>query len=335
MYSENTIISNESVLLENHSPEDILHRDGQKQFLAECIKPASLGRKLRNVFLYGPPGTGKTLLSRWIMSELEHSISRIKAIYVNCWSRSTGYAVLAEILQQAEVFVGPRESMLSMVRKFENITKSPDKKFVVTLDEVDQLESPEILYDISRSGVGLVCISNNPHALSNLDSRIKSSLYLESMEFPPYSIDQLADILQQRVKYALVPNAISRDDLRIVARLCNGDARVGLEILRKSALMAEAENKKKISTDNIKKAFQDAKMMRQNKNETKLNDDEAKILDIIKAGRTNAGKIYEQYCKTVKDPVTERALRKYLQKLVKLGLVKYEGDVRWREYFAA
>ncbi|MFH0890332.1 MAG: AAA family ATPase [Candidatus Aenigmatarchaeota archaeon] len=335
MYSENMIISNESVLLENYSPEDILHRDGQKQFLAECIKPASIGRKIRNVFLYGPPGTGKTLIVRWMMSELERSANRIKAVYVNCWSRSTGYAVLAEILQQAEVFVGPRESMLSMIRKFENVTKSPEKKFVVALDEIDQLESPEILYDISRSGVGLVCISNNPHALSNLDNRIKSSLCLESMEFPSYSVDQITDILQQRAKYALVPNTISRDDMHIIARLCNGDARIGLEVLRKAALITETENRKKIATEHIRKAFQDAKLIRQNKNEAKLNNDETKVLDIIKAGRTNAGKIYEQYCKMVKDPVTERALRKYLQKLVKLGLVKYEGEVRWREYFTA
>ncbi len=335
LYSENTVIANESVLLENYAPEDILHRDGQKQLLVECVKPASAGRRIMNAFLYGPPGTGKTLLTGWIMSEMEKAVKRTKSVYVNCWSRSTAYAILGEILNQAETFVGPRESMASMMRKFENVTNSTEKKLVIVLDEVDQLESQEILYDISRSGAGLVVISNNPYALSNIDDRIKSSLNVKGIEFPAYSVDQMADILEQRVRYALAPNAISRDDIKLVARFCSGDARVGLEVLRKAALLAENENKKKIHVENVRKAFQDAKLMRKTKSESKLNDDEMEILQIIRSeNRINATRIYGRYCKKTASPVTERAVRKYLKKFSKLGLIKFEGDVRWREYMA-
>ncbi|MBI4174407.1 MAG: AAA family ATPase [Candidatus Aenigmarchaeota archaeon] len=335
-YSENIIIANESVLLETHQPEDILHRDGQKQVLAECIRPASSGKRIRNVFLYGPPGTGKTLLTKWAMSLLEKSANRIKTVYVNCWSRSTAYAVFGEILQQAEIFVSPRESMISMVRKFENAGKSQEKKFVIALDEVDQLESFEVLYDVSRSGAGLVCISNNPYALSSVDDRIKSSLQVEGLEFPAYSADQMADIIGQRAKYGLVPNAISRDDIKIIARLCSGDSRVGIEMLRKAALIAENENRKKILVEHIKKAFSEPKFMRKTKLQARLNDDEMEILKIIRSdNRIIACRIYELYSRIVPAPVTERAVRKYLKKFAKLGLIKYEGDVRWREYFAA
>ncbi|MBI2085262.1 MAG: AAA family ATPase [Candidatus Aenigmarchaeota archaeon] len=335
MFDENVVIANESILLESHSPEDIIHREGQKQVLIECVKPASSGKRIRNVFIYGPPGTGKTLMTKWILSELEKGANRVKTIYVNCWSRSTSYNVLGEILQQAEIFVSPRESMVSMIRKFENLSKQTDKKFIIALDEVDQLESNEVLYDISRSGSGLVCISNNPYALSNVDDRIKSSLQVEGIEFPAYSIDQMADIIGQRAKYALAPNAITRDDTKVIARMCNGDARVGIEMLRKAALMAENENKKKISADHIKKAFNEAKFMRKNKVEARLNEDEMEILKIIRsANKINASGIYEQYSKKVSSPVTERAVRKYLKKFAKLGLIKHEGDVRWREYLA-
>ncbi len=334
-YSENMIIANESVLLETHQPEDILHRDGQKQVLIGCVKPASSGKRIRNVFIYGPPGTGKTLLTKWVMSELEKSANRVKTVYVNCWSRSTAYAVLGEILHCAEVFVSPRESMISMIRKFENMAKHPEKKFVVVLDEVDQLESPEILYDVSRSGAGLVCISNNPYALSNVDDRIKSSLQVEGLEFPAYTTDQTADIIGQRAKYGLVPNAVMRDDIKLIARMCNGDARVGIEMLRKAALIAENEDKKKMSAEHIKKAFNEAKFMRKSKSESRLNDDEMEILKIIRSEkRINARAIYGQYSKKVPSPVTERAVRKYLKKFANLGLIKHEGDVRWREYFA-
>ncbi|MBI4177227.1 MAG: AAA family ATPase [Candidatus Aenigmarchaeota archaeon] len=335
MLEENAVVANESVLLEGYAPEDALHREGQRRVLAECIKPASTGKRIRNVFLYGPPGTGKTMLTKWIMSELEKGASRVKTVYVNCWSRSTAYAVLGEILHQAETFVSPRESMLSMTRKFENATRHPEKKFIIALDEVDHLESPEILYDVSRSGAGLICISNNPYALSGVDDRIKSSLQVEGIEFAAYTADQMADIIGQRAKYGLAPNAIARDEIKMVARMCNGDARVGIEMLRKAALIAEAENKRKVSTDHIRKAFNEAKFMRKTKIESRLNDDETEILKIIRsADRINANGIYEQYAKKVASPVTGRAVRKYLQKFAKLGLIKHEGDVRWREYFA-
>ncbi len=332
---ENIIIANESVLLESHQPEDVLHREGQKQVLIDCVKPASSGKRIRNIFLYGPPGTGKTLLTRWTMAELEKAANRIKTIYVNCWSRSTAYGVLGEILHQAEIFVSPRESMLSMTRKFENMVKSPERKFIIALDEVDQLASTEILYDVSRSGAGLVCISNNPYALSNVDDRIKSSLQVEGVEFPAYTADQVADIIGQRAKYGLAPNSILRDDVKMIARMCNGDARVGIEMLRKAGLIAENENKRKISAEHIRKAFDEAKFMRKSKSEARLNDDEMEILKIIRSeNRINATQIYEKYSEKVSSPVTQRAVRKYLKKFSKLGLIGHEGDVRWREYFA-
>ena len=99
--------------------------------------------------------------------------------------------------------------------------------------------------------------------------------------------------------------------------------------------MAESENKRKISIEHIKKAFNEAKFMRKSKAEAKLSDDEMEILKIIRSeNHINAGQIYERYSKKVSLPVTERSVRKYLKKFSKLGLINHEGDVRWREYFA-
>ena len=81
MFEENAIIANESVLLESHSPEDILHREGQKQVLIGCVKPASTGKRIRNSFVYGPPGTGKTLMIKWVLSELEKTITLTVAAF--------------------------------------------------------------------------------------------------------------------------------------------------------------------------------------------------------------------------------------------------------------
>lgn len=330
---DNVIIVDESVLKESYSPQDILHRDGQRQSLSECVQPLAHNRKPRNVFLYGPPGTGKTLITRWIMSELEKYASHVKCIYVNCWSRPTEYAILYEILLGMEVFVGQREPLTELVRRFELSVSKSKMKILVALDEVDQIENEKILYTLSRSDAGLIVISNNRYALMDIDERIKSSLSLDTIEFPEYSAQEIGDILRNRIRYALKPGAIKSDEIKLAARLSSGDARVAIEIIRNAALLAEKQNKATITHIEIKQSFEAARFLKRNKMESKLNDDEKSILEIIRKGVENPGEIYRRYSKATKTPVSERAMRKYLSKLVKLKLITADGDVRWRKYF--
>ena len=42
--------------------------------------------------------------------------------------------------------------------------------------------------------------------------------------------------------------------------------------------------------------------------------------------------LYKEYCETVKKPVVARAYRKWMKKIIGLGLVKDEGKKRWRRY---
>jgi predicted transcriptional regulator len=42
--------------------------------------------------------------------------------------------------------------------------------------------------------------------------------------------------------------------------------------------------------------------------------------------------LYREYCKAVANPVVDRAYRNYMKQLVELGLVKEEGEGRWKVY---
>ena len=65
----------------------------------------------------------------------------------------------------------------------------------------------------------------------------------------------------------------------------------------------------------------------------KLNEHQKVILEILgKRKVMPSGLLYEEYCKLVDKPVVDRAYRKYMNEMVKLGLVKSEGEGRWKKY---
>ncbi len=45
-----------------------------------------------------------------------------------------------------------------------------------------------------------------------------------------------------------------------------------------------------------------------------------------------SGKLFEEYVKSVKGVVVDRAYRNYMKMMVELGLIKVEGSGRWKVY---
>src|SRR3989338_1563620 len=180
---EKIVIKNEMPLLEAFVPEEIQHRDGQKQFVAQALQPAIQNMKTRNVFIHGPTGTGKTLLTQWIMNELKQHCD-VKTAYVNCWKKNTPHAVLQDVFSQINIFTNYRHSISELMDKLDKFQQ--DNRLILCLDEVDAMTDDSLLYDLARSKTGLIMISNDQYALMNLDSRIKSSLASETIEFPAY-----------------------------------------------------------------------------------------------------------------------------------------------------
>lgn len=325
------IIKDEAPLLETFVPEAISHRDGQKQAIAECLKPILMGMKPRNAFLYGPCGTGKTLIATWILKELESHSSMAKTAYVNCWRRTTTHACLTEILRQLDVFTNYKQSTAELLQMVEKESKK--KQLVICLDEFDMLESKEILYNLSRLGIGLILIANDPYALVDVDPRIKSSLNAESIEFPAYKPDEIFDILKERRKYALVPGAIRDEELKMIARLCNGDARIAIETLRRAALIAEEKEEKRIVKEDIQKAFGSTKNLRKTEALKKLNEHEKALYMLLEKHKTlDTVRLFALYKEAVEKPSSQRSYRNYMKHLVQLGLVKSYGELTGRKY---
>ena len=93
-----------------------------------------------------------------------------------------------------------------------------------------------------RIKVCLIVITNNALVLDdNLDARVKSSMGSEAIMFPPYSKEELFDILISRREEAFVPGGFDEDCVDWCAELISektGDARKALDLMRVSGEIA-------------------------------------------------------------------------------------------------
>ncbi len=330
---ENFIIKDESALTEAFIPGRLLHRDGERDYIASCLKPVIINQSIRNLFLYGSTGTGKTSLMRWMFRELESHTPNAKTIYINCWKAQTTHAVLYEIVSRMSKFTNPRRQTKELFTDVANLVKSSGKKLVLALDEADKLESFDVLYDFSREGYGLVLISNSEQALSKIDPRIRSSLSIETVEFPRYTANELKDILSDRMEFALLPSKISGELIKVAANAAGGDARVGLEIIRRAAKLAEARNAEKIEREDIVHALKAAKRMKLDNMLADIGEDSRILYKIVEErGSAASGEIFAEYKNRMPDAASERSFRYYMEELVKARFIEANGDVRWRKY---
>jgi orc1/cdc6 family replication initiation protein len=322
---ENCGIIDESVFDEGFIPENLIGREEHVKEIARCLNPAKTGRTITNIFIHGPPGVGKTLVCRWILKEhLPNSHA-----YVNCWSKPTIHKVIEEILLQIGSFVHGGESTSTLIKRFEK----SGKKVIVCLDESDHLKDHDILYTLARNSCGIILISNSSSSLANIDSRIASRLVLNEIEFKSYSREEILSILNERISYGLKDGVVDPSLLPIIAGMCNGDARIGLQILRIAARDTEANGNPRITIEDIKRASKHVRKRSLPYLIQKLSDHQRMIYEILKRnGSMKSGKLYAEYRKSVKEPVVDRAYRNHMEKMEELGLVRSVGSGRWKKY---
>lgn len=331
-FDKSEIFKNEEVLSSEYLPEMLPHRENQIKQLANNLLPASKGRKPQNTFIFGSPGIGKTASIKYVFREFE-DYSGTKTIYMNCWNFNTTLAVLSKIVSDFGVFVQRRgwakDEVIS--RLIEALEKSK-KALIVCLDEVDQLiyKDQKVLYDLLRlnqyvnNPLGLIFISNNPHIFANLEPRIMSSLSLDEIEFKPYTLQEMKNILQERISYAFYSveeGVVALASAHAVNK--GGDVRVGLECLLKAGRLAEHEHANKVKVEHVKRVLKSVGEVKPEILKERVSDVEKLILNVTnRKKKTTFDGLYDEYVKLIEEPLTKRMFREYVDHLASLNLIK-------------
>ena len=321
---------NESLFLDTlaldleYVPQIVPYRESQQKYIAECIKPLFNNRNGRNLFIHGPSGIGKTVAVKHIFNELNKETDDIATIYINCWKKDTEYKILKDICEQINFkFITNKSSdeLFEDVKKLLNRTS-----VVICFDEIDKIQSNEIIYsfleDILRKAI--IFISNDNKWLLDLDSRIKSRLSLEMLEFKPYNYEETKGILNHRIDLAFVPNVFEKDTLKLVIDKTfeANDIRSGIFLLKQSGDIAESKSSKKITQGHIAEAISKLSSFNFNKSSDLIDEDKV-ILDLIKENSGNSiTEIYDLY--KGKGDKSYRTFQRKIEKLKKNKLVTTE-----------
>lgn len=359
----NQVYQRRDVLYSLIPPSGFLHRTAQKNGLIMELAPILMGSAVSCVFVYGNPGTGKTGVITSLVDELRNEAKTrnitLQSIYVNCSENRTETVILLHILSQ---LYPDREypkmgwTRAKVLHEFNSALAKERGQLLLVLDEVDYVlkeDGDDILYHLSRihgsnaagnngngsarTHVSTIVISNDVRVSDYIKPRTSSTLGRVKVIFPPYSDDELYDILKARASSAIRKGAIADPVLRKIAEIeaqRNGDARKAMELLDNCAKSAMAKNRDKITLDLVSDADAALEQDQALSVITSLTQHQKlAYLSILRHEKSMMGgmdvyRLYHETCSSYNiKPLSERRVRSFCINLNELGLI--ESNVGW------
>src|SRR3989338_1484150 len=218
----------------DYQPKLVKYREAEMKQVAAAIRPLLQKRSGRNVFVYGPSGVGKTVAVRNLLLELEQETDEIVPFYINCWKNDTTFKMLLEMCSVINYKFTHNKRGDEL---FEIVKKDINKKAAVfVFDEVDKIDDVDFLYNVIEEvfNKSLILITNHKGWIADLDTRIKSRLTAELLEFRPYNLTETRGVLQQRMEFVFAPDVWEDAALEAVAQKSFGmqDIRAGLYLMK-------------------------------------------------------------------------------------------------------
>ena len=279
---QSQIFKKEEVFGPSFIPESLYHREKEFSALAshfKAILTKSSNIPGKQVIIQGSVGLGKTAVAKQFGITLESysqkkfniNIERILFFHLNCRRLRSWNIIFTSILRQLVPAFPLRGYSASELLEFlESIMEERNQKVLLCLDEIDHLISrsngQDILYSLIRGNEGivkgksaifsLILITRNPNFHCFLDPALFSSLSKRMIIFPPYTHNQILDIIARRAEQGLKISAFSPEILERIAVMAQkqNDVRYAIELLWRAGKTAEGEKSPEILYEHVRKA---------------------------------------------------------------------------------
>ncbi|WP_423746770.1 orc1/cdc6 family replication initiation protein (plasmid) [Haladaptatus sp. SPP-AMP-3] len=271
------VFERKELLKVGHVPQStrIVGRDSEIESVAAELRPIVRSDPPNNVMIYGKTGTGKSLVTRHVTERARQAAGAqnvdVGTVYVDCAQHNTHTRVARSITRtlndEDKTAISIPRTGIGSGEYYDYLWEVLDRCYdavIIILDEVDRLESDDVLMQLSRareSGkadchLGIVAISNKIEYRDRLNERVKSSLREEEFVFQPYDANQLRDIMEHR-RDAFKEGVLTGDVIPLTAAFAaqeHGDARKAIEILRHAGELAERQGDELVTEEHIRDA---------------------------------------------------------------------------------
>ena len=279
--SESRIFHDRSKLSPRYIPNELHHREKEMSLLLTMFKDSYIKP---DEFLFSTPqiigrsGIGKTStilkFSKMLENEFIKSGLTLKVAYINLKLQGGNkYAVYRFLLEKiAPELPSQGLSAEEMLRYLLSYLTENKLYTLIILDEIEFLlksnKDSGMIYDFTRLNefdlsnhcnvIGVVFIARSTDFHEKIDSSELSTLGRLPIEFKPYSIDEISDILLTRTTESFNPNVVGTDIIDEVSLITTssqvgGDVRYALDLLLYAGNLAEANGNERITLDQIRK----------------------------------------------------------------------------------
>ncbi len=264
------VVQDASVFTYRFTPSLILHREKELADLAFRMNNPLEGKPVKNTIIYGYSGTGKTLIAKHLASEITKKTFDVLTCYVRMKGAQSEYKAVNKVSLSLMNTEYDGRSPTSIYNRIFSYIKQLEEKYVVFIfDEIDSVTQnidsfldaflrPYENYDLGDKEVSAILISNKMTFPGELSVGTKSSFAcVDKLVFSPYDASHLRDILIERAEKGLKEGAYEDTVIPLCAAFGareHGDARRTIELLGKSASLAEKEGASKIMEKHVHEA---------------------------------------------------------------------------------
>ena len=339
---DESLFSNINAFDPDYIPSNYNYRDTQMEAMALAIRPAMSGGQPSKSMVLGSCATGKTTAIKKVFELVEKNTEKVVCVYINCQLHTTRFGIFSQIHKKLFGHLPP-ETGVPFSRIYSKIMQHLQKNeiaLIVAFDDVNYLfqskTANKVFYDVLRAYEEYPGVRSGVFAtLSDLefkyafDKNVNSVFIPQDITFQPYTYSEIYDILNDRVKAGFYPNVMPDEILEQIANYTyeKGDLRVGINLLKSTGNIAEANASKQIKQEHYDEAV--SSLISVNLLETlkSLTNIEKSLLEIIIDSDKvlTAGELSELFIK--KENVSYASFNRTLDKLEFLRLIdtKFTG----------